>query len=386
MNYVFISVSFPDNFKYFVNRLNSYGINVFGIASDNFDALDPDLREHLSDYYRVNDLENYEEVYRAVAYLAYRFGKIDYIESHNEHWMELDAKLRTDFNVDGIKNNSIMRIKKKSEMKKIFESLNLAHDEGATFNTLNEAKKLAKKYKYPVCVKPDIGVGAAYTYRINSNEDLESFYASKPDKTFIMEPYNEGSIMTYDGLLDKEGKIVFDNSLVYSQPVIDIVNSNLDMFYYTELKVNKELKEMGKKICDAYQLHSRFFHFEFFKSSDGKLSLLEVNMRPPGGKTMDMFNFANDFDFYDAYARIVANQELSIPQKKLYSVCHVGLKTENDDKRLLKYDQIKEQYGDLIVYEGSMADILSPALGNYCFFLRSKKVSELKKAAHTIIR
>ncbi len=386
MNYVFISPSFPDNFKYFVNRLNSYGINVFGIASDSFDNLDSDLRDHLSDYYRVNDLENYEEVYRGVAYFAYRFGKIDYIESHNEHWMQLDAQLRTDFNVDGIKNDWIMRIKKKSEMKKIFESLKLPHDDGSRFETLDEANKLLKKYKYPVCVKPDIGVGAAFTYRLNSNKELESFFESKPDKTFIMEPFNEGDIITYDGLLDKEGKIIFENSLVYSHPVIDIVNDNLDMFYYSDIKISKDLRVMSQKILDVYQLNTRFFHFEFFKSKEGKLSLLEVNMRPPGGKTMDMFNFANDFDFYDAYARLVAGLDVSIPKKKTYSVCHVGLKTANDEKRQLNYDQIKEQFNDLIVYEGSMADILSPALGNYCFFLRSSKISDVKKAAQAIIK
>ena len=34
---------------------------------------------------------------RAVAFLYHKHGHIDRIESQNEHWMELDAALRTQF-------------------------------------------------------------------------------------------------------------------------------------------------------------------------------------------------------------------------------------------------------------------------------------------------
>ncbi len=44
-------------------------------------------------------MEDYEQVYKAVAFFAFKYGKIDRIESHNEHWLALDAKLRQDFNV-----------------------------------------------------------------------------------------------------------------------------------------------------------------------------------------------------------------------------------------------------------------------------------------------
>ena len=39
-------------------------------------------------------------MYKAVAYFASKYGKIDYIESNNEYWLEQDARLRTDFNVN----------------------------------------------------------------------------------------------------------------------------------------------------------------------------------------------------------------------------------------------------------------------------------------------
>lgn len=118
MNYVFISPHFPENFKYFVMSLRNHGVNVLGIASDNFDDLDTDLRDSLTEYYRVDNMEEYDQLLRACGYFTFKYGKIDYIESMNEYWLEKEAHLRTDFNVDGLKLEDMPHIKKKSEMKK----------------------------------------------------------------------------------------------------------------------------------------------------------------------------------------------------------------------------------------------------------------------------
>ena len=65
----------------------------------------------------MNDLGNYDEMLRAVAYFTFHYGKIDWIESNNEYWLEMDAQLRTDFNINtGAKNDFIERIKYKSKM------------------------------------------------------------------------------------------------------------------------------------------------------------------------------------------------------------------------------------------------------------------------------
>ena len=59
-----------------------------------------ELKDSLNVYYKVNSLENYDEVYKAVEYFRDNFGKIDWLESNNEYWLERDARLRTDFNIN----------------------------------------------------------------------------------------------------------------------------------------------------------------------------------------------------------------------------------------------------------------------------------------------
>ncbi len=64
----------------------------------------------------------------------------------------------------------------------------------------------------------------------------------------------------------------------------------------------------------AFDVRERFFHFEFFRQDEtGDLLALEVNMRPPGGLTTDMFNYACDIDIYNAWASLIAGKGFPYP-------------------------------------------------------------------------
>ena len=83
MNYLLVSPNFPISQEFFAKELKEKGINVLGVGSESYDALSQTLKDNLVEYFRVNDLEDYEEVFRAVAFLTYKHGKIDRIESMN---------------------------------------------------------------------------------------------------------------------------------------------------------------------------------------------------------------------------------------------------------------------------------------------------------------
>ena len=118
MNFIFISPHFPHTYWEFCNRLRQNGVNVFAIADAPYDSLCRELKEALTEYYRVDNLEDYNQVYRGVAYFAFKYGKIDWLESNNEYWLEQDARLRTDFNITtGLGFKEISRIKEKSLMR-----------------------------------------------------------------------------------------------------------------------------------------------------------------------------------------------------------------------------------------------------------------------------
>ena len=90
-NFIFISPNFPTNYWQFCKELKNNGMNVLGIGDQPYDELSPNLKDSLNEYYKVSSLENYEEVYRAVAFFIFKHGRIDWLESNNEYWLERDA-------------------------------------------------------------------------------------------------------------------------------------------------------------------------------------------------------------------------------------------------------------------------------------------------------
>lgn len=93
MNFIFISPQFPHTYWNFCDRLHRNGVNVLGIGDSPYDSLEPALKRTLTEYYRVDSLEDYNQVFRAVAFFSFKYGKIDWLESNNEYWLEQDARL-----------------------------------------------------------------------------------------------------------------------------------------------------------------------------------------------------------------------------------------------------------------------------------------------------
>jgi carbamoylphosphate synthase large subunit len=274
------------------------GANVLGIADVPWEHLRPELQGALSDYYRVDDLGNYDQVCRALGFFIHRHGRIDRIDSLNEHWLEMEASLRTDFNIPGIDMRAIAAIKRKSIMKKRFIAAGLKPARGEVCRSPQALRKFIKTVGYPVVAKPDVGVGAAKTYKLNNDDELAHYEADKLPVDYIVEEFVRGELITYDGLVDRSGEVVFDSTFTYSTGVMEAVNESLDLFYAIQRTIPDDVRECGRAMARAFDLRERPFHFEIFRTSEGELIPLEVNMRPPGGWTVDMFNFANDFDLY----------------------------------------------------------------------------------------
>ena len=126
-NFIFISPNFPTNYWQFCRELKNDGMNVLGIGDQPYDELKPELKDSLNEYYKVGSLENYDEVYRAVAFFIFKYGRIDWLESNNEYWLERDAALRTDFHItSGFQTEDMPRIKYKSKMKEYYQKAGIA--------------------------------------------------------------------------------------------------------------------------------------------------------------------------------------------------------------------------------------------------------------------
>jgi hypothetical protein len=382
MNVVFLSPHFPPNIYLFCVRLRELGVNVLGIADASYETLRPELRDALAEYYRVEDMHDVDGLTRALGYLTWRYGRIDRLDSLNEYWLETEARLRSAFDIPGIRAEQIDRVKRKSRMKKVFARAGLAVPRGRICHDGPEARRFVEEIGYPIIAKPDVGVGAARTYRLDTEEDLEAYLGDKPPLDYILEEAISGDIVTFDGLVDREGEVVFSSTLTYSIGVLESVRG-ADIYYWISRDVPEDLEEVGRRTVDAFGVRERPFHFEYFRREpDGELVALEVNMRPPGGLTVDMFDYANDFDFYRMWAEVVATGTTARRTKRPWFCFYVGRKPGRLYR--LGHEEILERFGSLVVHHERIDDVFATAIGSYGYVLRGRDEAPLHEAARAM--
>lgn len=378
MNYILISPYYPENFQAFAHRLKASGVNVLGIGEEPYDQLGSKLQNSLTEYYRVNNLEDLDEVKRAVAFLFYKHGPIERIESNNEYWLELDAQLREQFNVYGNKPSDLKKVKYKSEMKKLFKKAGVPVVDGKVVKTKKELTKAIDELGLPVIAKPDNGVGSAATFKLCSEEAVRHFEEVWDEaQVYFIEPYVEGGVLcTFDGLVDQKGNIVFQTSFTYNVPTLELVKGQLDLAYIIQKEIDPKLEYYGKSIVKAFGMKERFFHIEFFKLEDGDYVALEYNNRLAGGYTIDMYNFAYSIDLFDQYASIVTGGEIKEPDAK-NEYC-VGITQRDAYEYNHDTNAIYEQFGDRVKFDKRIPEAFAELQGNQFYAINADSQEEVE--------
>ena len=377
MNYIVISPYYPHNFQKFSIELKNQGINVLGIGEEPYEQLDQRLKEALTEYFRVNSLDDVDEVKRAVAFLYHKHGHIDRIESQNEHWMELDAALRTQFNVFGLKEHDLKKTKHKSEMKKYFEKAGVPVVPGFLVKKEGDIEKGVKKLKLPLIAKPDNGVGASATYKLKDKKDVENFKKQwTQEVVYFIESYvDNGILCTYDGLIDSKGKVVFETSFYYTKPTLDLLNDSLDYGNIIPKEIDPKLKEYGRNIVKEFGMKERFFHIEFFKTKDDYIAI-EYNNRPAGAFAVDVYNFAHSTDYFRVYAEVANGTFNGLNVDEKYGLAS----TRRDYKDYVYSDEdIRNKYQDKLKAVLRMPEAFAELQGNTMYVLVADTLEEMKE-------
>ena len=384
MNYLLVSPNFPISQEFFAKELKEKGINVLGVGSESYDALSQTLKDNLVEYFRVNDLEDYEEVFRAVAFLTYKHGKIDRIESNNEYWLELDARLREDFNVYGVKPKQLELTKYKSKMKTMFKEAGARVAKGYAANNKEELNGILKKLELPLIAKPDNGVGSSNTYKLLTQRDVEEFINEWNEKVsyFFEEFVENGVLCTYDGLINQYGDIVFETSFIYTQPTLDLVNNGLDYANIIEPNIDPKLKELGQRIVYKFGMKERFFHIEFFRLPDGEYIALEYNNRIAGGTCIDLYNYSYNISLYKIYADVVLDKKIKDIVTNKYTL---SLSRRNRYQYKNSLEDIKAKYSYSIRMITTVPEVFSAAMGNTMIIIsveNKEQITEVMNYVH----
>ena len=374
-NFIFISPNFPTNYWQFCKHLKDNGLNVLGIGDQPYNELLPELKSSLTEYYKVRSMENYDEVYRAVAFFISRYGRIDWLESNNEYWLERDAMLRTDFHItSGFQVEDMARIKCKSGMKPYYQAVGIPTARYHIVDDFDGCRKFIDEVNWPVIVKPDNGVGASHTYKLKSDEELRGFLNEMdPSVRYIMEEFITAEVNSYDAIIDSHGEPIFETGNVTPNSIMDVVNNGDNSIYYIVKELPEDTRRAGRATVKSFGVKSRFVHFEFFRltadhphmGKKGDVVALEVNMRPCGGFSPDMMNYANSTDVYKIWADMIAFDSTQKPCGEKQFCAFAG---RRDGKNFrLTHDQLVAKYAKQMRMVNRIPDALSGAMGNQMY-------------------
>lgn len=377
MNVVFISPHFPPQFFQFCTALRERGVNVLGLGDAPHHELRPELANALREYYFAH-LETPDEARRALGYFIWKHGRIDRIDSHTEHWLGLEAQLREDFNIPGPRPQEMHQRRTKSGMAQLFRTAGVPCIDGELVESPEQVRAFAKKHGFPLVFKPDLGVGAARTFKVSDERQLSAALEERLQNC-IVQPFVTGTIVSYDGLVDREGRIVFDTSHVYNAGIMDVVNQQLDIYYWSRREIPAQLSLLGRKVVEGFGIRERFFHLEFFELADGSYKALEINIRPPGGFTTDMMNYSADVDVYRLWASVLTGERLDdFRFERKYHVAHVGRRAGRPYR--LAHDELVRVLGDRLVLHRQMPRAFAGAMGDEMYLLREADHARMQEA------
>ncbi len=394
MNFVFISPNFPVRYFKFVEALVDHGIRVLGIGDSPYYDLHERLKKGLTEYYFVKDLGDYDEMLKACQYFEGKYGKISFIESDNEWWLNMDARLREAMNVTtSFWPTDMNGIKAKSAMKESFRKGGAKTMRYELVNGPEDIEKLisfSKVVGYPLFAKPNIGVGANNSFPLHNEDDVRKFLEKPLIETYIVEEYIKGTIVSFDGICDSHSDVVFCTSDHFTVDNADIMIRNLDECYYSNpfsLPFKEidgaEFERVGRAVVKAFGIRQRFFHIEFFVLSEdrpgfakkGEFVALECNMRPAGGYTPDLIDFANSVSCYEIYADVIAYDEnrQDMSKEKYYAF---ACSRKDIFSYLHSIDEIKKSFPNNFCMSGRYPAHIARAMGDEYFYAKFKDFDE----------
>jgi len=327
MNVLMISPGYPAEMAFFTRGLASAGASVIGVGDQSAPALPVIARDAMSHYIAVGSLAAEEAVLATVGALA-RQVRIDRVECLWEPYMLLAARLREELDLPGLTVAQTVPFRDKERMKQLLDAAGLRTPRHASTETVAGVWAAADRIGFPLIVKPIAGGGSADTYRAGSVTELNAILPMLrhvPDVS--VEEFVEAEEFTYDTIC-ADGRVLFENISWYRpRPLlnkthewispIDIALRDLDV---PELQGGRAL---GAAVLQVLGFRDGFTHMEWYRKADGEVVFGEIGARPPGGRMVDLMNYATDADLFSAWAEAVTHGRISQPIERRYNAASI---------------------------------------------------------------
>jgi hypothetical protein len=279
--------------------------------------------------------------------------RIDRVECLWEPYMMLAARLREELGLPGLTAGQTVPFRDKELMKELLGAEGLRTPGHESAETVAGVWAAAERLGFPLIVKPIAGAGAADTYRADSATELDAILpVLRHVPQVIVEEFVDGEEFTYDTIC-AGGQVLFENICWYRpRPLImkqhewiSPVTIALRALDVPDLQAGRALGAAALKVLG---FRDGFTHMEWYRKADGEVVFGEIGARPPGGRLVDVMNYATDADLFLAWAEAITQGRISRPVERRYNAAVIFKRAEGAG-RITGYeglDHLMAEYGE----------------------------------------
>ena len=341
----------------FTRGLAQCGARVIGLGEHSLESLPSSVKQNLSDYLRVASLMDNRAVLATVRESA-KHTPIDRVECLWEPFMDLAAQLREMLDIGGMRTVQTELFRDKKKMKDALDAAGLRTPRNRVATGSEAIRAAVESIGLPLVIKPIAGAGSANTHEVRDQASLEVAIADVGEHRKVsVEEYIEGEEYTFDTVC-ANGKILYENIAWYRpKPIIgrnvewiSMQTVNLRNLDRPELAVGRKL---GKRVIEVLGFRTGFTHMEWFLTPSGEAVFGEIGGRPPGGRSVDLMNYSNDFDIYLGWAEAVTRGEFNQTAHRRYNAAAIFKRARGQGRisAIHGLDSLRHRFGEHIVVE-----------------------------------
>ncbi|MGD8976967.1 MAG: ATP-grasp domain-containing protein [Gammaproteobacteria bacterium] len=356
MNVIFIEPAFPDNQRQFARALKKVGARVIGVGERPWEWLDDELRGWLDEYEHVPSVTHEGVLMDTVRKVQSRHW-VDRLEATIEAHILPVARIREACHIPGTSVHTAWLCRDKPSMKEALRTAGVPCARSAGTDDPDAARDFAARVGYPLIIKPRDSAGAAATWRVDDDGELEQVIRESGlanGANVALEEFVEGHEGYYD-TITVNGRIAHDFVTHYYPNVLEamrnrwispqmVTTNRLDAPGYDEIRA------MGRKVIETLGIGTSATHMEWFFGPRG-LRFSEIGCRPPGVCQWDVYCAANDFDLYEDWANAIVHGRTWLTPSRRYSAGMIALRPDRDGhiRGYEGVEDIQKRFGEWIV-------------------------------------
>jgi formate-dependent phosphoribosylglycinamide formyltransferase (GAR transformylase) len=340
-NVLFLGPGYPSEMALFTRGLAEVGARVIGVGDQPEEALPSLARDALWKYVQIPSWADEEGALRTVLG-ALRGTEVDIVETLWEPAVVLAARFREAIGAPGLAVEQAVAFRDKGRMKDVLARAGIRVPEARRSRTVAGVEEAAERIGYPLIVKPIAGAGSLDTHRVDGPGDLAKVlpWLRHVDEVSV-EEFVDGEEFTYDTICADGGIAHFNISEYRPRPLVGKQVEWISQQVITHRDVDAPGlaggRAMGEAVIAAMGFTSGFTHMEWYRTWSGEVVFGEIGARAPGGRIVDLINYASDIDVFRGWAEAVVHGRFSAPVERRWNAAMI-IKRAQGQGRIQRID------------------------------------------------